>query len=304
MFKVFSTFWLFILLTAPFVTAAQEMPPVAKDATVNLYCRVKIGGKTLSTTGSGVIISERGVILTNAHVGQFFLLSGKNEKSKGNCSVRTGSPAQNAYGAKLLYLSPDWVKSYIEAVAKKQESSGSGERDFALLYITEGKKGDLPSTFPHLPLVEITSVPAKDSVVGIAGYPAENLDFKKIHKELNLIYATSTLSDTRSYLKPFVDVIILNPTEAGRPGVSGGPILNTKNEVIGIATAIETGKKKSLRRLRAITLTHVDRIIRADTGLSLPALLLADFNARSQISLATIPAATIKTLEKTFKRLR
>src|SRR3989338_5130017 len=53
------------------------------EATVNLYCRIRAGRKQYISTGSGVFISERGIILTNAHVAQFFLLEQKGKKVTG-----------------------------------------------------------------------------------------------------------------------------------------------------------------------------------------------------------------------------
>src|SRR5690349_10285815 len=80
-------------------TAALEVANPITDATVNLYCRLKAGKQLLSASGSGVFISDRGVILTNAHVAQYFLLAGEKGRVTGWCSVRTGSRAKEAYTA-------------------------------------------------------------------------------------------------------------------------------------------------------------------------------------------------------------
>src|SRR5688500_2914917 len=74
--------------------AALKAPDPIKDATVNLYCRLKAGKRTVSSSGSGIMIDERGIILTNAHVAQYFLLAGEKGRVTGWCSVRTGSPAK------------------------------------------------------------------------------------------------------------------------------------------------------------------------------------------------------------------
>lgn len=295
------------LLILPLTTLAQEAPQNIKDATVNLYCRIKIGGKTMSTTGSGVIIDNRGVILTNAHVGQFFLLAGKNEKSKGNCSVRAGSPAVAEYEASLLYISPSWISTYTNSVSKKTEKVGTGERDFALLYITGAKNKLTPLNFKSLPLANLIDIQnlKEAEVVSIAGYPAENLNFDKVKSKLTLAYANSAITSIRSFIKPQADLLVLAPSTAAKSGVSGGPILNQNNEVVALATALENNdKNKKTRSLRAITLVHVDRVIRTETGLPLTTLIQGDLATRAKLTTLFFTPAVRATLEKTLRRSR
>lgn len=307
MSKKISLVLLLTLLSFPLATSAQEAPQAVKDATVNLYCRIKIGGSTLSTTGSGVIINDRGVILTNAHVGQFFLLAGKNEKSKGNCYVRAGSPAVAMYEASLLYLSPAWITAYTSSVNNKTEKVGTGERDFALLYITGAKNKSVPLAFRSLPLASLSGIQGllEGAPVTIAGYPAENLNFDKVKSKLTLAHASSTITSIRSFIKPQADLLVLAPSSAARSGVSGGPILNSQNEVVALATALENNEKnKKTRSLRAITLVHVDRVIRAETGLTLNTLITGDLAARATLTNLSFPATVRATLEKTLRRMR
>lgn len=295
------------LIISPLTTSAQEAPQNIKDATVNLYCRIKIGGATMSTTGSGVIINDRGVILTNAHVGQFFLLAGKNEKSKGSCWVRAGSPATAEYEASLLYISPSWITAYTNSVSKKTEKVGSGERDFALLYVTGAKNKLTSLNFKSLPLANLTTVQnlKEAEVVSIAGYPAENLNFDKVKSKLTLAYASSTITSIRSFIKPQADLLVLAPSTAAKSGVSGGPILNQNNEVVALATALENNEKnKKTRSLRAITLVHVDRVIRTETGLPLATLIQGDLATRAQLTNLSFTPAVRATLEKTLRRSR
>lgn len=295
------------LIISPLTTSAQEAPQNIKDATVNLYCRIKIGGTTMSTTGSGVIINDRGVILTNAHVGQFFLLAGKNEKSKGNCSVRAGSPATAEYEASLLYISPSWITAYTNSVSKKTEKVGTGECDFALLYVTGAKNKLTSLNFKSLPLANLTTVQnlKEAEVVSIAGYPAENLNFDKVKSKLTLAYASSTITSIRSFIKPQADLLVLAPSTAAKSGVSGGPILNQNNEVVALATALENNEKnKKTRSLRAITLVHVDRVIRTETGLPLATLIQGDLATRAQLTNLSFTPTIRATLEKTLRRSR
>src|SRR3989344_2224120 len=85
----------------PPVSATQSSPALspeqinanARAALVNVLCVTKIGGPFAPISGSGVIVDSRGVVLTNAHVGQFFLLRDFRERGFIDCVVRTGSPA-------------------------------------------------------------------------------------------------------------------------------------------------------------------------------------------------------------------
>src|SRR5581483_7670669 len=79
--------------------SAPELSPETVNATlrsslVNILCTTVGGGLFRPISGSGVIIDTRGVILTNAHVAQFFLLKDYPFKNNIQCVVRTGSPAQ------------------------------------------------------------------------------------------------------------------------------------------------------------------------------------------------------------------
>ena len=290
-----------------FSHAATSDSDTLQNATVNLYCKVKLGGRTYSTTGSGVFIDERGVILTNAHVAQYFLLSEGSRRAKGNCSVRTGSPAKDQYTASLLYISPTWIAGYADAVSDKTQTKGTGERDFALLYVTgtKNKKSALPTEFPALPLASLSLVSglSEGTEIAITGYPAEGKDYKEVQKKLAQLTATTTITSIRYFERPYADVLVLGPTLAGRGGVSGGPITNTSDEVLGIVTTMGSDKGK-LRSLRAISLVHVDRVLRADTGLSFPSLLLGNFATRRSFTLAALPSDVYTIIETVIRRIK
>ncbi|HEV8677502.1 MAG TPA: hypothetical protein VN701_01580, partial [Candidatus Paceibacterota bacterium] len=52
----------------------EQVNENARASIVNILCLATGNGQENSISGSGVIIDARGVILTNAHVGQYFLL--------------------------------------------------------------------------------------------------------------------------------------------------------------------------------------------------------------------------------------
>ena len=81
-------------LTTPDSETFSEGTLNLRKALVNIICTVSAGTVLRSISGSGVIISSKGVVLTNAHIGQYFLLSDYPSKGNTFCVIRTGSPAK------------------------------------------------------------------------------------------------------------------------------------------------------------------------------------------------------------------
>lgn len=278
---------------------AMTAPDPVRDATVNIYCRVKSGNKTLSSTGSGVFVGDRGIILTNAHVAQYLLLAESGKKISGGCTVRTGSPAKDAYTASLLYLPSAWIEENTAQLSKKVPT-GTGIYDFALISVTGAKKGTLPTSFPDIP-VDVVRTVSEDEDVTVAGYPADKLDFDEVKRKLLQITASSTVTNVQTFETGTADLITLAPSAAGGSGSSGGPIVSTTGKVVGITVAKSSSKENP--SLRAITLPYIDRTLTTMTGYSLSSLLLNDFAVSSSTSNALTSPELMKTIEKgVFKK--
>ena len=292
-------------LFAPSTLAAypKEAAPVSaeeqalQDATVNLYCRFKVKGKTYSSTGSGVFVDSRGIILTNAHVGQYFLMTEGVDRVKGECSVRTGSPAKERYRASVLYISPVWAKENLDQL-KKKRPKGTGEGDFALLYVTGAAKGELPLSFPALALGTQELVEDALGSATVAGYPAEGLSFSKTRNRLEQVTAATNVESVRSFAQSGSDLIQLAPSAAARSGVSGGPVVSGANTLIGIATSVGSAGESGDRTLRAITLAHVNRRLSSEIGQPLASILRSDLAARAQATKTALGAELITSLTK------
>ncbi len=268
--------------------------PVA-DATVNLFCRLKSGNKVYTTTGTGVFISERGAILTNAHVAQYFLLAAGKGRVRGECSVRTGSPAEDAYTASVLYLPPAWIEANKEALLKRRPK-GTGENDFALLYITDAKKGAmLPTRFPALPLSYLYSL--EGDAVTVAGYATEGLETSEIRYTLPLRLATTSVTNVRGFARSGADVLTLASSTAASAGVSGGPVIRADGALAGIVVA------KSEAVLRAITVPYINRAL-MEQGIVLPSLLAADYATRAAESRALLTPKQLLVLRDGLLRIR
>ena len=147
-------------------------PATALDALVNIYCTYKTDKYIKTTTGTGFFVDTDGVILTNAHVAQFLLLEGVVGDTE--CTIRTGNPAKALYNAELLYISPAWVAEHAKLI-NDTSPKGTGERDYALIYVTSGINGaPMPKDFPALPFnTDLLRLDVTDTEVFATGYPAE-----------------------------------------------------------------------------------------------------------------------------------
>lgn len=273
------------------------------EATVNLYCTVKVGNKKVSSTGTGVFIGDRGVILTNAHVAQFFLLASSTSKLKSDCTVRTGSPAKAQYKAKLLYISSAWAQVHAKEASEKRPK-GTGEHDFALLYVTApvSKKGKLPETFPSLS-IDLGALYKEGDLVLAAGYPAGGLKYKDIRGKLMPLATSTSITAVRSFTAGNSDLISLSPSKIASSGVSGGPMV-VDGVVVGIAATMNASGKKADASLRGITTAYIDRALKSETGLSIAQMLAGDYALRSALTYTMQYENLVKGIEKGFRTLR
>src|SRR3989338_1058361 len=191
---------------------APREAPIAKInaslrlALINIICTTKNGSYYKPISGSGVIISEQGMILTNAHLGQYLLLENNTENGLIECLVRTGSPAYPKYKAALVYLPPAWVKENKNNLSDS-DPLGTGENDFALLKISKSL-GDtaLPQKFDFVPIAETYSPPRLSENVLIAAYPAGFLGGISIQTNLYASSALSQVTQLLTYATSTVDV--------------------------------------------------------------------------------------------------
>ena len=271
-----------------------------KDATVNLYCRLKAGKKIFSSSGSGVYLNDRGVILTNAHVAQYWLLQGEKGRVTGWCAVRPGSPAEEMYTAEVLYFPPSWLEENAPRLAESTQR-GTGENDFALLYITGlyDKKAVMPARFPALPFGTGTYAPG--TKVNIAGYPTETLDFKQVRNKLSSVVAQSEIIETRGFDEfQTVDILTLAGAGVAQSGVSGGLVADETNKVIGIINAKSVSRDTPVAR--GLSIDYIDRQLRAQTGLSLSSIVTGDLKTRAAITKLFLPADQLLTLANGLRK--
>jgi hypothetical protein len=218
-----------------------------------------------SISGSGVIIDARGIILTNSHIAQYFLLKDYPGTNAVDCTIRTGSPASPMYRASLLYLPPAWITENASQITL-EHGTGTGENDYAFLRVTSttNPSGTLPAVFPNIGMT--TAVDTGDSVL-VAGYPAGFLDAQTIERNLYATTAFTAIGQLYTFNDPsHVDVVSLGGTVVSQGGSSGGAVVRAYDgKLSGIIATATMGTTTADRDLRAITISYIDRSLK-DAG--------------------------------------
>ncbi|MBY0294148.1 serine protease, partial [Patescibacteria group bacterium] len=229
-------------------------------------------------SGSGVMITKNGIILTNAHVGQYFLLRDYLVPNNVDCTIRTGSPAVNTYRAELLYLPPAWIDANASQITA-QEGMGTGQYDYAFLRITAPTDASkkLPESFPAITMT--TDDPTREASVLLAAYPAGFLSGMTISTNLYISTVLTQISEIFAFdSRGDADLVSLGASIVAQAGSSGGGVLRQQDGALQalIATETETASSTSTnaRNLHAITLGHIDRSLR-EAGLGSMAELLS-----------------------------
>lgn len=279
------------------LTGASTNDPL--EAIVNIFCTFTTDDYIRTTTGTGFFIDPDGVIMTNAHVAQFLLMEGTDKFGKTECIVRSGNPASPRYHAKLLYLPPAWIQKNA-TVMNDAVPMGTGERDYALLYVSQSiDNSPLPAHFPALSFnTDLLPLSTRNNSVIAAGYPAENLIKNGPSADLIPRKADTTVSELYTFGSNYADVLSIRGSEVGAEGASGGPVVNSQGDVIGMIVTRGDDRTDGAGSLRAITISHIARTIKEETGFSLEDNLGGNLPYRSQIFAETLTPFLVAILQR------
>jgi hypothetical protein len=287
------------LPTSPSKSEA-EVNTDTRAALVNILCTTKYGGYLQPISGSGVMVDSRGIVLTNAHVGQYFLLRNYGVQDNIDCVIRTGSPAQPRYRATLLYLPPAWIADNASQLVAAQ-AQGTGKNDYALLLITgtTDPSGTLPASFAHVAMD--LSYPSLGEQMLLAAYPAGFLSGEIITKALYassaLAYATQLYSFDDDLTK--VDLFSIGGTILSQAGSSGGAVVRRSDgKLLGVIATATIADSTSQRDLRAITISHINASLKAGGKVGLAELLSGDVSAKATTFNTDVAPGLTKQLEK------
>ena len=237
------------------------------NALVNILCYVPPESGLHSISASGVIIDSQGIILTNAHVAQYFLLTNRGV----SCVVRSGNPAADKYDAALIYISPSWIHANVD-VLTQAAPRGTGEYDFALLAITKSAtSAALPSSFPFVPLA--TTPPPSGTPVVIASYGAQFLESNQIQSSLFPTLVFGSVKDVFTFATTTIDVLALGGSAVAQEGSSGGGVVDVSGTLMGTITTSTVEGATDTRSLDAITVSYIRAEYASETGSALDLLL-------------------------------
>ncbi len=266
---------------------------IVRASVVNILCETNGGGSLRPISASGVMVSKKGVIMTNAHVAQYFLLKNYPTPNYVTCIIRTGSPAAPAYTAEILYISPQWIEKNALNI-RLSEPRGTGEHDFAFLRITGSMSGAaLPSSFPFVPPDTAESDIQGGAGVLIAGYPASFVGASTVMRDLYAASTFSTIGEIFTFVKTTADLFSVGGTVLAQKGASGGAVVTLSGKLIGMVATAQSGETTGESDLRALSLFYINRALAEDAGITIDGLLQSDLVAYANTFNATrSPALT------------
>lgn len=251
-----------------------------RKALVNITCEIKMTRSIAHTSGSGVFISPKGYIITNAHVAQYLLLKNYPHKGATTCVVRMGSPAVSRYDTKLVFLSSDWMYSRATTTLKLiNKNMENGKHDIAVLAITGVANATgvsnynnikVPTVFPFVSLGY--DAPVVNEPVIIGSYAAQFLSQELLQSSLYPTIAYGSIKKIYTFASTTADIATLGGTVAAQEGSSGGGVLNSNDKLTALIVIGTVTGPTNTRNLSAITAQYIRRAYKNETGKSINSL--------------------------------
>jgi hypothetical protein len=289
-----------VLEPAPVPLSFTTINEETHKALVNILCSSTVETPVSSITGSGVIISPNGVIITNSHVAQLFLVKDYPSENSIDCIIRTGSPARATYRAELLYIAPQWIQAHAQDILN-EHPTGTGENDYAFLRITErtDPQTKLPDSFPYVVFDTTTEKIGTGNQALVAAYPAGFLDGSTIQKNLYIASSIATIGEYFTFHGAGIDLFSLGGTIVSQGGSSGGAVVSDENKLIGIIVTSTQATTTAERDMRAISIAHINRSLIETLGSSIATLISGNIALTAE-SFNTNIAPTLTSLLLTY----
>lgn len=279
----------------PQTQTPRDINTLARSALVNIICTTKTAGALNPISASGVVIDPQGIILTNAHVAQYFLLQNYPAPGFIDCSIRVGSPARVAYSAELLFLPPSWIQDNAHKI-DDETPTGNGEHDYALVRIT----GRINQSFPELGALPFFSVALNSPRVGtnvtVAGYPAGFLGGATIQTELYAASSNTQVGQLYTFGTQAVDLFSVGGSIVAQQGSSGGPVARSDGALVGLIVTSSSAPNTAGRDLRALSTEYIIRDFESEAGVPLEAFFNLNLAAQAASFQATVAPALTKAL--------
>ncbi len=268
----------------------------ARASLVNVFCTLDNGE---SVSGSGVFIDSRGVILTNAHIAQYVLLS---ETTNGiSCVGRSGAPAHSAWKLRVIFMPSKWVDVHAQDL-HTPKPTGTGEHDYGLL-LAETFPQTSPNTISPALFDTREAVAFTSDQVLLASYPAGFLGAMTVQNNLFPATTFAHIGHLYTFTEKSIDLFSLGGTILAQGGSSGGMVMNQWGQLVGIIVTTSDGETTAQRDLRAITLAHINRSIKEHTGMSLSDYIGTDLEVHaSDFRKNDLPALAQKLIKEIPKQ--
>jgi S1-C subfamily serine protease len=210
-------------------TAPKSTP---QSAVVRISC-VKESGKSMELqNGSGVFVSSKGYILTNSHVA-FPVSEGTYD-----CIVTEASNPSVGYEPEVIYISKAWTDDFAAEMRRGVLPSHTGENDVAILRAKRSINPaiPLPKSFPY---IKVSSAePSIGDKIKTWGYPAARTGSLIDDLANPIVGDSAKIAALYSFAGGGMDVIETTETATARQGSSGGAILASNGELIGLTAAV------------------------------------------------------------------
>ncbi|MEK7582089.1 MAG: hypothetical protein AAB488_02055 [Patescibacteria group bacterium] len=279
------------------ILSQEEQNEKLRGAIINIFCTIKTDSDLKPLSGSGVVISDKGIVLTSAHIGQYFLLKNYQMKDFITCVGRTGSPATPFYTLELIYLPESWLKENAVKI-KEQDPTGTGENDYAFLGITGviPASAVIPTLFPYS-TPETEEIFIIETPVLLAAYPAGFLGGIVLQRDLWLTSSVSNIEKNYYFNSPSTtDLFSIKGNILSQKGASGGAVTSLiSGNLLGIITTATGEKITGDRELTAVTLPYIKMVFEKESGKKFldfletdVKTLATDFNETAREKLTTI----------------
>jgi hypothetical protein len=244
------------------------------DVVVNIVCVNRQVNRISMTTGSGVIVSPSGLVLTNSHVANTFLFDDENSDEHKECSIRRENIPTYGFNAELVYLPADWLIEN-QSFFTEAEPRGSGENDYALLAITSNTNPalSLPESFDFVNFVTKEDDIEKDLNITVAAYPGLTSGVFEIDSNAKFRKVSTQIDDLVTFNRTTIDIISTKPNQVAKKGSSGGGVFSN-GELLGLITTTDDEGDGTFAN--ALTLPYIIRDFRNDTNKSFINFIFSD----------------------------
>ncbi len=165
---------------------------------------------------------------------------------------------------------------------RSEHALGTGEHDYALLSIAGSIDGTpVPDALPYLPVDTREGIAFAGDPVLISSYPVEFLGPLAATDNLYAVSSPTTVRKMLTFSSDLVDAISLGGVISAQSGSSGGAVTNPWGYMVGIIVTMSEGTTTEERDLRAISLSYIDRDLKAQLGIDLKTILEVDPSIRT-----------------------